>query len=236
MSLTTYQSRFVAVGGHVHSSNEPTNKLLTSTSGLEWESLSLPPMPTKRYMTSSVSGRSPEALVVAGGRDSQYKKTKVIEVLLGEKWISVDFLPSPDCGMHSAFHEGKIFFMKDGRPKAKAYSCNFSSLMLLGTRSSDDTDRLWEQLQAPGDKTTAGAIVSFSSNLVSINCHAIVRAYSSSTKSWVETTSIGKKSKRHAYHIAAGYYSTKKIVFVHQRGGIYLLQLSSKNPDSSTCL
>ena len=226
MSLTTYQSRFVAVGGRVH--NKPTNELLTSASGLVWKP-SLPPMPTKRYMTSSVSGRSPEALVVAGGRDSQGRKMKVLEVLVGDKWTSVDLLPSPDCGMHSTFHDGKIFFMKDGRTKFTAYSCNLFSLVSLGIASSEETELLWEQLPAPGEKTTVGAIVSFSSHLVSINGEAIVRAYSNTAKSWVTTTSVGNKSKRHGYHIAASCYSMSEIVFVHKRGGIYLLQLSSKN-------
>ena len=231
MSLTTYQSRFVVVGGRDHLSNEPTNELLTSTSGLEWES-SLPPMPTKRYMTSSVSGRSPEALVVAGGRDSQHRQIKVIEVLVGDKWTSVDILPSPDCGMHSTFHDGRIFFVKDEREKVTAYSCSYSSLTIQGTTSSKETGLLWEQLQAPDEKkTVGGAIVSFSSYLVSINGEAIVRAYSNTAKSWVTTTSVGNKSKRHGYHIAASQYSTREIVFVHKRGGIYLLQLSSKNTD-----
>ena len=211
MSLTTYLSRFVAVGGRVH--NKPTNELLTSTSGLEWEP-SLPPMPMKRYMTSSVSGRSPEALVVAGGQDSQGRKMKVIEVLVGDKWTSVDLLPSPDCGMHSTFHDGKIFFMKDKREKATAYSCNFSSLISLDTTSSKDTGLLWEQLPAHGERTTVGAIVSFSSHLVSINGDAIVRAYSNTAKSWVTTTSEGKKSKGHGYHIAANCYRLSSFIGV----------------------
>ena len=157
MSLTTYQSSFVGVGGRDHLSNEPTNELLTSTSGLEWEP-SLPPMPVKRYMTSSVSGRYPEALVVAGGRDSQGRKMKVIEVLVGDKWTSLDLLPSPDCGIHSTFHDGKIFFTKDERKTTTTYSCNFSSLILQGTASSEKTELLWEQLPAPGERTTVGTV------------------------------------------------------------------------------
>ena len=226
MSLATYQSKFVAVGGRDHL--EPTNVLHTSISGLEWEP-SLPPMPTKRYMTSSVSARSPEALVVAGGKDSQHKRMKVIEVLLGDKWTSVDFLPSPDCGMHSTFHDGKIFFMRNEKTKAMDYSCSFSSLISLTTRSSKDTVPLWEHLQTPGEKENMGAIVSFSSNVVSINGNAIVRAYSNTIKSWVKATSVGKKSKRHGYHIVASSFSTREIVFINRRGGVYLLQLSSKN-------
>ena len=228
MSLATYQSKFVAVGGCDHVNSEPTNVLHTSISGLQWEP-SLSPMPTKHYMTSSVSARSPEALVVAGGKHSQHKRMKVIEVLLGDKWTSVDFLPSPDCGMYSTFHDGKIFFMRNEKTKAMAYSCSFCSLISLDTKSSEDTVPLWEHLQTPGKKETVGAIVSFFSNVVSINGNAIVQAYSSTTKSWVKATSVGKKSKRHGYHIAASSFSTREIIFIHRRGVVYLLQLSSKN-------
>ena len=180
-------------------------------------------------MTSSVSVRSPEALVVAGGKNTLHRRMKVIEVLLGDKWTSVDLLPSPDCGMHSIFHDEKIFFMRNKKSNGMAYFCNFSSLISLDTRSIEDTVLRWEHLQTPGEKTTVGAIVFFSSNVVSINGNAIVRAYSSTVKSWVKATSVGKKSKRHGYHIAASSFSTRDIVFIHRHGGVYLLQLSSKN-------
>ncbi len=66
-SLTTYQSKFVLVGRWDLSTNsEPTNSLLTSTTGLDWKP-SLRAMPTPHYYPSSVSGGSPEILVVAGG-------------------------------------------------------------------------------------------------------------------------------------------------------------------------
>ena len=73
MFLTTYLSKLVLVDGRHLSTGEPTNQLFTSATGQQWEP-SLPPMPTKRYGTSSVSTRSPEVLVVAGGLGSIHKK------------------------------------------------------------------------------------------------------------------------------------------------------------------
>jgi len=88
MSLTTYKSKFVLVGGCHPSTDELTNILLTSTTGEQWEPL-LPPMPTKRSGTSSASTRSPEILVVVGGWGAKDDTMGVVEVLLGGKWTKV---------------------------------------------------------------------------------------------------------------------------------------------------
>jgi len=102
-SLATYQSKFVLVGRRHQFTRDPTNVLLTSTTGWQWEPL-LPPMLTKRYLTSSVSTRSPEVLVVAGGKGSNGEGLGVVEALLGDKWTIVDPLPAPDHEMHSTLH------------------------------------------------------------------------------------------------------------------------------------
>ena len=95
MSLTIYQSKFVAVGGWEFSTDEATNTILTSTTGRQWDP-SIPPMPTKRCGTSLVSTSSPEVLVVAGGRESDREKLNIVEVLMtGHQWITVDPLPAP---------------------------------------------------------------------------------------------------------------------------------------------
>ncbi len=91
-SLTTYQSKFVLVGGR-HPSTGITNTLLTSTTGLDWKPL-LHAMPTPRSSASSVSGGSPEVLVVAGGSGSRYEDLDVVEVLLNNHWTTADSLPS----------------------------------------------------------------------------------------------------------------------------------------------
>ena len=107
MSLTIYLSKFIAVGGRDPSTREATNTILTSTTGRQWEP-SLPPMPTKRYDTSSVSTTSPEVLVVAGGRVSDKEMLNIVEVLMADKWITTDPLPAPDYCMVSTVHKGNL--------------------------------------------------------------------------------------------------------------------------------
>ena len=153
MSLTIYQSKFVLVGGLHPSTHEPTNQLLTSTTGRQWKP-SLPPMPTKRSCTSSVSIRSPEVLVVAGGYGSSHEELDVVEVLQGDKWLMVDPLPAPAALMPSTLHDGKICFLRHGRQDSTVFTCSCTSLISSCSKSSGNssTDRpLWQQFQAPGD-------------------------------------------------------------------------------------
>ena len=103
MSLTIYQSKFVAVGGLDLFTRKATNTILTSTTGRQWEP-SLPPMPTKRYLTSSVSTTSPEVLVVAGGRGSDYAELNIVEMLMTGQWITIDPLPAPASAIASTVH------------------------------------------------------------------------------------------------------------------------------------
>ncbi len=127
-SLTTYQSKFVLVGGVHPSTHEPTNSLLTSTTGLDWEP-SLRAMPTRRCIASSVSGGSPEVLVVAGGHGSHRKYLDVVEVLLNDHWTTADSLPSSCIGMQSTFHEGNFYFT-GGHGKWKIlFICSLESLI-----------------------------------------------------------------------------------------------------------
>ena len=109
MSLTTYEDKLVAVGGYHPSSFEVTDQLLTSATGEDWQP-SLPPMLTKRSRTSSVSTRSPEVLVVAGGWGSDNRALHMVEVLLGDQWSTAHPLPTPCYDMRSTVHEGNFYF------------------------------------------------------------------------------------------------------------------------------
>ena len=220
MSLTIYQSKLVLVGGLHPSSREITNQLLTSTTGRQWEP-SLPPMPTKRYRTSSVSTRSPEVLVVAGGRGSSYEVLDVVEVLQGDKWLMVDPLPAPGSRMHSTLHDGKICFMRHGDEDNTVITCSCASLISSCSNSSGNssTDRpLWQQFQAPGGGWGT-AIASCSSRLVFIDYQGRVRGYSSITQSWV-TTSTGPPLDG-ADHTAATILNTGELILAHEHGGVY---------------
>ena len=232
MSLTTYQSMFVAVGGRHPSTYKPTNLLFTSDTGLKWKP-SLHPMPTKRSHTSSVSTRSPEVLVVASGQSSGWTKLNVVELLLGDQWSTVDPLPPlPELchSMQSTFHYGNIYFVGGGGQCAIVYTCSCTSLV-SSCGNNTTTDRpLWRQFRALWDHT---AVVSYSSHLVSINSRCIIRAYSSVSQSWVEATSTG--DRRDGYtpyvitkYVAAAVLPTGELVYAHQSGGVYKVKLSGE--------
>ena len=220
MSLAIYQSKLVLVGGRDPSTREPTNQLLTSATGRQWEP-SLPPMPTKRYATSSVSTRSPEVLVVAGGRGSSQEELDVVEVLQGDKWLMVDPLPAPAAWMPSTLHDGKICFMIRGRRDSTVFTCSCTSLISSCSKSSGNssTDRpLWQKFQAPGGWDTT--IASCSSRLVFIDYLGRVRGYSSMTRSWLMTTSTGPIPSR-AGDTVATVLNTGELILAHKYGGVY---------------
>ncbi len=67
-------------------------------------------MPTSRHRTTAISGGSPEILVVAGGRDSDFNKVDTVEVLQGDHWTTATPLPTHCSDMHSTFYEGNFYF------------------------------------------------------------------------------------------------------------------------------
>ena len=227
MSLTTYQSKFTLVGGRHRSTHELTNTLHTSTTGRQWEP-SLPPMPTKRSRTSSVSTRSPEMLIVAGGQDSNCEALDVVEVLQEDKWTTVDPLPAPDYDMHSTLHDGNLHFMGRFNQGTTVYTCSCASLISSVTESTStmSTDSpLWRHYQAPDKWTTA---VSCSSRLANIDGRGTVRGYCNISQSWVEATSTGDIPHEYIDYITATVLTTGDIVYCHRHGGVYRGLLSGE--------
>ena len=228
MSLTIYLSKFIAVGGRDPSTHEATNTILTSTTGRQWEP-SLPPMPTKRYYTSSVSTTSPEVLVVAGGEGSDEEVLNTVEVLMTDQWIIIDPLPAPHSCIDSTFHaydmdstvhEGNLYFMTCGDNPNIITTCSCTSLISSCTDSSNtsSTDSpLWSQFQAPGGHQS---IVSYSSQLVIIG-RGTARSYSSTTQSWVEASIAGDRPDVYDNYITATVLPTGEILYCHVIGGIY---------------
>ena len=225
MSLTVYQSKFVLVGGRSSSTIEPTNIVLTSTTGEEWEP-SLPPMPTKRYDTSSVSTRSPEVLVVAGGVGVGSRLLDVVEVFKDDQWTTANPLLAPCHNVHSTFHDGILYFTRGTYQRATIlYTCSCASLISSCEKSSSHTSnsQLWRELRAPWST----AIISHSSRLISIGNIGRVECYSSTHNSWVEATSEG--DTRHIYSsptAAACILPTGDIVYAQEYGGIYRVTVS----------
>ena len=222
MSLTTYQSMFVAVGGcHTY---KLTDLLFTSDTGLQWQP-SLPPMPTKRSHTSSVSTRSPEVLVVAGGKGSGWRKLNVVELLLGDQWSTVDPLPAPCSSMQSTFHDGNLYFMGGWGQGDTVYTCSCTSLISsCGTNTTTDRP-LWRQFKAPRKYTAA---VSYSSRLVSISSRYAIGTYSSVSQSYVEATSTGGMSDTNTNCVAAAVLPTGELVCALEYGGVYKVKLSGE--------
>ncbi len=189
-SLTTYQSKFVLVGGSHPSTYEATNRLWSSTTGLDWET-SLPAMPTCRYGTCSISGGSPEILVVAGGRDSHHQMLNVVEVLLGDGWSTVDPLPTPSFYLKSTLHEG-IFYFTGGEGDSGGdvlYSCTYESLFGLATNFSTATHLVWKTIPALVGTCT---LTTYASSLISVGHMCDVHCYSSMSQSWLKATSEGR--------------------------------------------
>ncbi len=213
-SLTTYQSKFVLVGGLHPSTREITNSLLTSTTGLDWEP-SLRAMPTPRYGASSVSGGSPEVLVVAGGRGSHDEEDaeeavlnylngsgsfddikeayrsqdlEVVEVLLNNHWTTADSLPSSCSDMRSTFHEGNFYFTGGLGKKKILFICTLESLIASASNGRTRRQTIWRTVST---LTDIFAIVSYVSNLIGIDDYSTIRNYSNKTEEWIETTSEG---------------------------------------------
>ena len=189
MSLTTYQSKFVAVGGENLVTADCTNELWTSDTGQDWLP-SLPPMPTKRYMTTSIGTASPECLVVAGGRSSNRCRIYGVEVLQGKQWSIVEPLPLTrlDILKRCTFHNGNIYFLANY--KQCFVTCSLSSLISVCKEPGNYSEtRLWNKLNAPVGTTS---IASFGSRLVAVNHKQIIQGYSNiSSSSWVDVSSTG---------------------------------------------
>ena len=185
-TITTYQSKFVAVGGCDFSTVECTNKLWTSDTGHDWQP-SLPPMPTKRAGVSAVSiGSSPQYLVVAGGLKSPGTPLSVVEVLVGEQWTTVAHLPEPCCTGLSTLHDGNLYIMKGDELGYSIFTCKCNSLCEDAKKNSPTSRALWSEFEAPEHLTN---LVSFGQRLISIGEHSTIRAYSSMSQSWVEVFS-----------------------------------------------
>ena len=224
MSLTTYQSKFVLVGGRHPKSREVTDQLLTSATGEDWQP-SLPPMPTKRYSTASIS--APEFLVVAGGKGSDDRSLNVVEVLLGDLWNTVDPLPQPCWDMCSTLHDGNFYFTGGDKQENTIYTCSCTSLFSLCRQTNTDsktTISLWKIFRAPWD--TMG-ILSYSSRLISIDSYCTIRSYSSMRQSWVKTTSE-RRSVDASNCMAAAVLHTGELVIAHKNAGMYKVHASGK--------
>ncbi len=221
-SLTTYQSKFVLVGGWHPSTGKLTNSLLTSTTGLDWKP-SLHAMPTRRYGASSVSGGSPEVLVVAGGCDSHGEDLDVVEVLLNNHWTTADSLPSLCRNMRSTFHEGNFYFTGGSDKRKILFICSLESLIASASNGWTRRKTIWRRVTT---LTEILVIISYVSNLIGINKYSTIRSYSNKTEEWIETTSEGDRpGQKYGGYIATAVLSTGQLL-VANSDGVYKETLS----------
>ncbi len=219
ISILTYQSKFVLVGGMHPSTIEPTNSLLTSTTGRDWKP-SLRAMPTPRSWASSVSGGSPEVLVVAGGIDSHGKNLDVVEVLLNDHWTTADSLPSSCRDMQSTFHEGNFYFTGGYGKEKILFICSLESIIASASNGRTRRQTIWRTVTT---LTKIFAIVSYVSNLIGIEIDSTIRSFSNKTEEWIETTSEGDRP-------VSGWIATAVLyigqLLVANIGGVYKETLS----------
>ncbi len=221
-SLTTYQSKFVLVGGLHPSTYKLTNSLLTSTTGRDWKP-SLRAMPTPRYRASSVSGGSPEVLVVAGGSGSCDEELDVVEVLLNDHWTTADSLPYSCCKMRSTFHEGNFYFTGGSFKEKILFICSLESLIASASNGRTRRQTIWRTVTT---LTAIVAIVSYVSNLIGIDGYSTIRSYSNKTEEWIETTSEGDRPEQKLSRcVATAVLSTGQLLVVN-KDGVYKETLS----------
>ena len=231
MAITTYQSKFVLIGGRNPSTDMATDQLLTSTSCHDWQP-SLPPMPTKRDSTTAISAKSPdEILVVACGLGKGGIILNTVEVLLENQWSIVDpLLIEGGQNVQSALHGQEFYFLGEGKNQFFLYTSTFASLISACRKSrhtgrSRQAGRLWKQLVAHDSDVI---LASYSSRLISISRQCSIYAYSSMSKSWVEPTSRGNVRAKSSDYVAAAVLSTGELIIAHEHAGVHRVKLSGK--------
>ncbi len=196
---------------------------MTSTTGLDWEP-SLRAMPTPRYRSSSVSGGSPEVLVVAGGWGSHDEELDVVEVLLNDHWTTADSLPSSCSNMRSTFHEGNFYFTEGEGKEKILFICTLESVIASASNGRTTPLTIWRRVTT---STHTSAITSSLSNLIGMDGYSKVRIYSNKTEKWIETTSEGDGpgQKKNGGWIATAVLSTGQLL-VAVGDGVYKVTLS----------
>ncbi len=180
-------------------------------------------MPTPRYSASSVSGGSPEVLVVAGGTGSHRVDLDVVEVLLNDHWTTADSLPSSCTDMRSTFHEGNFYFTGGEDKREILFICTLESLVASASNGRTTPLTIWRTVTT---STLTLAIASSLSNLIGMDQYSKVRIYSNKTEKWIETTSEGD-GPGHQYNrcIATAVLSTGQLL-VAVIDGVYKVTLS----------
>ena len=224
MSLATYQSNFVVVGGRDPISHEVTDEVWSSSNGIHWQP-SLIPIPTKRCHVSCIGATHPkEFLLVAGGRSSGRVYLDHVDVYQEGRWNAVDPLPSTCWNVRSLIHEGNIYLMGGWGQRFYMYSCSCAMLQSrINEDSTPDSSALWKKFKAPGERATPS---SYLSRLFSIDQLCTVRAYDRVTLSWVETTNVREKNDSYTPFVATSILPSGEWLLVHRYYGVNVIKLT----------
>ena len=136
-------------------------------------------MPTKRFWSSAVNTKSPEYLVVAGGRGADDEDLDTVEILVGEQWVTVQPLPQKCWRMESVIHGGYLYFLGGEGQGRDVYNCEVKSILSNPIIRCNEF-ALTTMLIYPA---------SFGQQFIAIEFGSILLAYSFITERWV---SVGR--------------------------------------------
>ena len=124
-SIGYLHKKLLLVGGQVPSVEVTPNIHEFDEASQQWvRSTTVPPMPTARSSSTTVSWTSPPALIVCGGKDHPGQRLTVVEVYHGRmsQWYTASPLPSPrDCMTHAVVNSA--LFLVGGYRESSLRSC-----------------------------------------------------------------------------------------------------------------
>ena len=192
-ALATYHSELVLVGEIDISTRQITNKLWTSSAGMDWK-VTLPAMPTKRHSSSAINTITPEYLIVAGGGGDNLVDSDTVEVLVDKKWWTVQPLPQKMSDMKPTVHAGKLYLLGGVSQRSNVYYCDISALTECCQQPNMESESsLWKCFKVNSCRSCSA---SFGKHLISIGggdnrtyASGII-AFSPLTEAWVHVGEV----------------------------------------------
>ena len=129
--LTIYDDHLTLVGGMEYPSHTLTNKIwllqsLGEDGREEWKEDAIPPMPTRRLGVSAVG--YDKVLLVAGGKDDNYRDMDIVELYQLGQWRSTTPLPWPCSYMSSTVMGSHVVFAGGQGQGREVYRCSVDTI------------------------------------------------------------------------------------------------------------
>ena len=159
-SLVCIDNQVVTVGGQTLSDDQVTNKLYCwDEATQQWEE-SLPPMPTSRYLLTSVVWK--EFLIVCGGRiDNIGSITDCVEILnlQSKRWHTASSLPLQESGKHAVITDSGKLYLLGGCLGNAVHYCELHKLVastIIAAAQPQEAILVWRRLEdTPSTDCTA---------------------------------------------------------------------------------